>query len=131
MLLHLPVRRLRVAANGVGQTHCSWADGFAYAAWQGQSDKAQAWSSCSSFDSMGRAIAGATVIDGVSYGSTVIYDLLGRAQRSQDPSGKWLIAGGQNDHRIAVLKIDAATGKLTATGQSAEVGAPVCVIFAK
>ena len=48
-----------------------------------------------------------------------------------DPSGKWLIAGGQNDHRIAVLKIDAATGKLTATGESAEVGAPVCVIFAK
>ena len=48
-----------------------------------------------------------------------------------DPSGRWLIAGGQNDHRIAVLKIDTATGKLTATDQSAEVGAPVCVLFAK
>lgn len=48
-----------------------------------------------------------------------------------DPSGKWLIAGGQNDHRIAVLKIDVATGKLTATDQSAEVGAPVCVLFAR
>jgi 6-phosphogluconolactonase len=46
-----------------------------------------------------------------------------------DPSGKWIIAGGQNDHRIAVLKIDQATGRLSATGQSAEVGAPVCVIF--
>jgi 6-phosphogluconolactonase len=46
-----------------------------------------------------------------------------------DPSGKWLVAGGQNDHRIAVLKIDQETGKLTPTGQTAEVGAPVCVLF--
>ena len=46
-----------------------------------------------------------------------------------DPSGQWLIAGGQNDNRIAVLKIDTATGKLTATDQSAAVGSPVCVLF--
>lgn len=47
-----------------------------------------------------------------------------------DPSGKWLVAGGQNDNRIAVHKIDPSTGKLTLTSESAEVGAPVCVLFA-
>ena len=47
-----------------------------------------------------------------------------------DPSGRWLITAGQNDDRIAVLQIDPATGKLTATDQSAEVGSPVCVLFA-
>lgn len=46
-----------------------------------------------------------------------------------DPTGRWLVAGGQNDHRIAVLAIDQQTGRLTATDQSAEVGAPVCVLF--
>ncbi len=46
-----------------------------------------------------------------------------------DPGGKWLIAAGQDDNRIAVLKIDQTTGRLTPTGQTAEVGAPVCVIF--
>jgi 6-phosphogluconolactonase len=48
-----------------------------------------------------------------------------------DPAGQWLIAAGQDDHRIVVLKVDAATGKLSATDQTASVGAPVCVIFAK
>lgn len=47
-----------------------------------------------------------------------------------DPTGKWLITAGQNDDRIAVLKIDPTTGKLSATDQSAEVGSPVCVLFA-
>jgi 6-phosphogluconolactonase len=47
-----------------------------------------------------------------------------------DPTGNWLVAGGQNDDRIAVHKIDPATGKLTLTGETAEVGAPVCVLFA-
>ncbi len=47
-----------------------------------------------------------------------------------NPSGRWLIVGGQEDDRVAVLKIDQATGKLTATDQSAEVGSPVCVLFA-
>jgi len=48
-----------------------------------------------------------------------------------DPTGQWLIAGGQQDNRIVVFKIDAATGRLTSTGQSATVGAPICVIFAR
>jgi 6-phosphogluconolactonase len=46
-----------------------------------------------------------------------------------DPTGRWLITGGQNDHRIAVLAIDPKTGRITFTGQTAEVGAPVCVLF--
>lgn len=47
-----------------------------------------------------------------------------------DPSGRWLIAGGQADNQITVFKIDAVTGKLSPTGQTAMVGSPVCVIFA-
>lgn len=44
--------------------------------------------------------------------------------------GRWLVVGGQQDNKVAVLRIDPATGKLSATGQTAEVGAPVCVLFA-
>jgi len=47
-----------------------------------------------------------------------------------DPTGQWLLVGGQQDNKIVVLKIDTATGKLSVTDQSATVGAPVCVIFA-
>ena len=46
-----------------------------------------------------------------------------------DPTGQWLVAAGQDDDKIAVLKIDPATGKLTPTGVTAEVGAPVCILF--
>jgi 6-phosphogluconolactonase len=46
-----------------------------------------------------------------------------------DPTGQWLLVGGQQDNKIVVLKIDGTTGKLSATDQSATVGAPVCVIF--
>ena len=46
-----------------------------------------------------------------------------------DPAGQWLIVAGQNDNRIAVFKIDPATGKLSATDQTATVGSPVCVVF--
>ncbi len=48
-----------------------------------------------------------------------------------DPNGRWLITAGQDDHKIAVLKIDSATGRLTPTGHTAEVGSPVCVLFAR
>ena len=47
-----------------------------------------------------------------------------------DPTGRWLIVGGQQDNKIAVLKIDSATGRLSVTDQFAGVGAPVCVIYA-
>ena len=46
-----------------------------------------------------------------------------------DPTGKWLVAAGQEDNKLAVLKIDPATGKLTPNGSTAEVGAPVCILF--
>jgi hypothetical protein len=65
-------------------------EGYTYLAWLGQSDKAQNWTRCQSFDALGRAIATATAIDGVTYTSSVVLDALGRPQRSQDPGGKWL-----------------------------------------
>lgn len=46
-----------------------------------------------------------------------------------DPSGRWMVAAGQKDNRIAVLAIDPKTGRLSDTQQSAEIGAPVCVVF--
>lgn len=46
-----------------------------------------------------------------------------------DPTGQWLIAAGQKDDRVAVLKIDPATGKLTPTDQTASIVSPMCVIF--
>ncbi len=46
-----------------------------------------------------------------------------------DPTGRWLIAAGQKDNRLAVFSIDPETGRLAPTDQSAEVGAPVCVVF--
>jgi 6-phosphogluconolactonase len=46
-----------------------------------------------------------------------------------DPTGMWLIAANQQTNDIFVFKIDPATGKLTETGQTAKVGAPVCVLF--
>lgn len=48
-----------------------------------------------------------------------------------DPTGRWMIAAGQDDNQIVVLKLDAATGKLSSTDQHAAVPAPQCVLFAK
>ena len=48
---------------------------------------------------------------------------------SIDPTGRWLVVGGQNDNRITVLKIDPSTGLLSPTGHYAAVGSPVCVLF--
>ena len=46
-----------------------------------------------------------------------------------DPTGSFLITGNQNSDNIVVFRIDKSTGKLTATGQTLEVGSPVCVKF--
>lgn len=46
------------------------------------------------------------------------------------PDGKWLVAGGQNDDTVAVFAVDPATGVLQTTGQTMQVGKPVCVLFA-
>ncbi len=46
-----------------------------------------------------------------------------------DPSGLFLIAANERSDSLAVFKIDQTTGKLTATGEKAEVGFPVCIKF--
>ena len=46
-----------------------------------------------------------------------------------DPTGHWLLVAGQKDNRIVVQKIDPATGRLTATDQTAAVSGPTCVLF--
>ncbi len=49
---------------------------------------------------------------------------------SLDPTGQWLVVGGQSDNKITVFKISPATGELSVTDQAATVGTPVCVVFA-
>ncbi len=46
-----------------------------------------------------------------------------------NPSGSYLLAANQNSDSVIVFRIDSKTGRLTPTGQSIEVGAPVCVKF--
>jgi 6-phosphogluconolactonase len=46
-----------------------------------------------------------------------------------DPTGAYLLAANQSSDNLAVFRIDSRTGRLTPTGQSIEVGAPVCVQF--
>lgn len=46
-----------------------------------------------------------------------------------DPTGSFFIVGNQKTDNIVVFRIDKSTGKLTPTGQTLEVGAPVCVKF--
>ncbi|CAN5591282.1 lactonase family protein [soil metagenome] len=47
-----------------------------------------------------------------------------------DPTGHWLITAGQNNGRIAVLKVNSKTGRLSVTDEAAEVPSPVSVTFA-
>ncbi|HLX95010.1 MAG TPA: lactonase family protein [Verrucomicrobiae bacterium] len=46
-----------------------------------------------------------------------------------DPTGQYLIVANQNSDNIVVFRIDTQTGRLTWTGQTVEVGRPVCVTF--
>ncbi len=46
-----------------------------------------------------------------------------------DPSGAFLLAANQRSDSVVVFRIDARTGGLTPTGQTIEVGSPVCVKF--
>ena len=46
-----------------------------------------------------------------------------------DPTGRYLLAGNQDSHTIVPFRIDEKTGRLTKTGQTVEVGTPVCVKF--
>ncbi len=47
-----------------------------------------------------------------------------------DPSGCFLIAANQNSDTLVVFRVDPASGTLEPTGQTVEVPAPVCVVFA-
>jgi 6-phosphogluconolactonase len=47
------------------------------------------------------------------------------------PDGRWLVAAGQASGKAVVFKIDSASGKLSATGQTVDVPAGVCVLFGK
>jgi 6-phosphogluconolactonase len=49
---------------------------------------------------------------------------------SIDPSGNWLLEANQNSDTITVLRRDADTGRLTATGQNIESPTPVMLLFA-
>jgi 6-phosphogluconolactonase len=46
-----------------------------------------------------------------------------------DPTGHWLLAANQKSGTVSVFDIDAATGKLTSTGQIVPSGTPVDVKF--
>jgi 6-phosphogluconolactonase len=45
------------------------------------------------------------------------------------PSGKWVLAGGQNNNAITVLAVDGKSGTLTAQGEPFPVLSPVCIVF--
>ncbi|HUQ92169.1 MAG TPA: beta-propeller fold lactonase family protein, partial [Bryobacteraceae bacterium] len=46
-----------------------------------------------------------------------------------DPSGSFLLAANQDSNNIVVFRIDKKTGRLTPTGQTVDVPAPMCVKF--
>lgn len=46
-----------------------------------------------------------------------------------DPEGEFLLAENQNSHSIIVFRIDEKTGRLQPTGEKAEAGSPVCIVF--
>jgi 6-phosphogluconolactonase len=47
-----------------------------------------------------------------------------------DPTGRWLLAENQDSDNVVIFRVDAKTGRLSATGQTISVGAPTCAIFA-
>lgn len=48
-----------------------------------------------------------------------------------DPAGRWLVVAGQSTNDLSVYAVDAATGKLSPTGQHVPLGTPVCVAFVR
>ncbi|MDR3698781.1 MAG: lactonase family protein [Candidatus Sulfopaludibacter sp.] len=66
-----------------------------------------------------------TLVDGIPSG--------GKTPRSFaiDPTGAFLLAAHQDSDNIATFKIEPKTGRLTPTGDSVDVGAPVCIVFAR
>ena len=48
-----------------------------------------------------------------------------------DPTGRWLITANQKSENVVEFGIDAATGKLSPTGQELKIGSPVDVKFVR
>ena len=49
---------------------------------------------------------------------------------NMDPSGKWLLAGGQHSNTVNVFSIDRKSGELThQTGKGINVPQPICILF--
>lgn len=46
-----------------------------------------------------------------------------------DPAGKRIVAANQNSNSLTILDVDPRTGQLTPESETADVPAPVCVIF--
>lgn len=46
-----------------------------------------------------------------------------------DPSGNFLFVANQDSDNVVGFRIDASTGRLSPTGQTLQVGAPVCIEF--
>lgn len=46
-----------------------------------------------------------------------------------DPSGKWLLAAGQDSHTLASFSVDAETGKLTYNASVISTPSPICILF--
>lgn len=55
----------------------------------------------------------------------------GRSPRhfALDPAGRYLWAANQATHTLVMFRVDEATGRVLPTGQTREVGSPVCVRF--
>ena len=45
------------------------------------------------------------------------------------PSGDWLLVAGQNSNEVSSHRIDKKTGKLTYSGERAEVPKAMCINF--
>ena len=48
-----------------------------------------------------------------------------------DPSGKWLVVGGQESNNIQALEVDSNTGKLITRQPPVPLSSPVCILFQK
>jgi 6-phosphogluconolactonase len=46
-----------------------------------------------------------------------------------DPTGRYLLAANQDSGSIVVFRRNGGNGRLTPTGQTVEVGSPVCIQF--
>lgn len=72
-------------------------------------------------------------VDGASGELSVVghEPTLGKEPRNfcLDPSGAWLLVANQHTGSIVSFRRDAETGRLTASGQVANVPTPVCVVF--